>query len=55
MCIDSDMVLILGEPAGEMWFTDNGRDNMKPDFTDIPPDELNHAPHAGKFDDHHTC
>jgi len=32
--------------TGEMWFTDNGRDNMKPDFTDIPPDELNHAPHA---------
>jgi glucose/arabinose dehydrogenase len=28
----------------EMWFTDNGRDNMG---DDIPPDELNYAPRAG--------
>ena len=28
----------------EMWFTDNGRDNLG---DDIPPDELNHAPRAG--------
>jgi glucose/arabinose dehydrogenase len=28
----------------EMWFTDNGRDNMG---DDIPPDELNDAPRAG--------
>lgn len=28
----------------EMWFTDNGRDNLG---DDIPSDELNHAPHKG--------
>jgi glucose/arabinose dehydrogenase len=28
----------------EMWFTDNGRDHLG---DDLPPDELNHAPHAG--------
>ena len=28
----------------EMWFTDNGRDNMG---DDVPPDELNYAPRAG--------
>jgi glucose/arabinose dehydrogenase len=28
----------------QMWFTDNGRDNMG---DDIPPDELNYAPRAG--------
>ena len=28
----------------EMWFTDNGRDQMG---DDVPPDELNHAPKAG--------
>ena len=28
----------------ELWFTDNGRDLLG---DDIPPDELNHAPHAG--------
>lgn len=28
----------------EMWFTENGRDNMG---DDIPPDELNYAPRAG--------
>jgi len=28
----------------ELWFTDNGRDLMG---DNIPPDELNHAPHAG--------
>jgi len=28
----------------EMWFTDNGRDNLG---DDAPPDELNHAPRAG--------
>lgn len=28
----------------EMWFTDNGRDQLG---DDIPPDELNHAPKAG--------
>jgi len=28
----------------EMWFTDNGRDMLG---DDLPPDELNHAPHAG--------
>jgi glucose/arabinose dehydrogenase len=28
----------------ELWFTDNGRDNLG---NDVPPDELNHAPKAG--------
>lgn len=28
----------------EMWFTDNGRDNLG---DDVPPDELNYAPRAG--------
>lgn len=28
----------------ELWFTDNGRDNLG---DDLPPDELNHAPRAG--------
>jgi glucose/arabinose dehydrogenase len=28
----------------EMWFTENGRDNMG---DDVPPDELNYAPRAG--------
>ncbi len=28
----------------EMWFTDNGRDNLG---DDLPPDELNHAPEPG--------
>jgi glucose/arabinose dehydrogenase len=28
----------------ELWFTDNGRDMMG---DDVPPDELDHAPHAG--------
>ena len=28
----------------ELWFTDNGRDEMG---DDVPPDELNHAPKAG--------
>ena len=28
----------------ELWFTDNGRDGMG---DNIPPDELDHAPHAG--------
>lgn len=28
----------------ELWFTDNGRDQMG---DDVPPDELNHAPRAG--------
>lgn len=30
--------------TGEMWFTDNGRDNLGDDY---PPDELNHAPQSG--------
>lgn len=30
--------------TGELWFTDNGRDQMG---DDVPPDELNHAPEAG--------
>ena len=29
--------------TGELWFTDNGRDQMG---DDLPPDELNHAPEA---------
>ena len=28
----------------ELWFTDNGRDNLG---NDVPPDELDHAPRAG--------
>jgi glucose/arabinose dehydrogenase len=28
----------------ELWFTDNGRDQLG---DDVPPDELNHAPHKG--------
>ena len=28
----------------ELWFTDNGRDTLG---DDVPPDTLNHAPHAG--------
>ncbi len=31
--------------TGELWFTDNGRDWLGDDF---PPDELNHAPIAGR-------
>jgi glucose/arabinose dehydrogenase len=34
----------------DLWFTDNGRDNLVVDARgsdDIPPDELNHAPRAG--------
>lgn len=30
--------------TGDLWFTDNGRDNLG---DDIPPCELNHAPQAG--------
>jgi glucose/arabinose dehydrogenase len=30
--------------TGELWFTDNGRDNLG---DDLPPDELNRAPGAG--------
>jgi glucose/arabinose dehydrogenase len=30
--------------TGELWFTDNGRDQMG---DDMPPDELNHAPEPG--------
>lgn len=30
--------------TGELWFTDNGRDRLG---DDVPPDELNRAPHAG--------
>jgi glucose/arabinose dehydrogenase len=30
--------------SAELWFTDNGRDQMG---DDLPPDELNHAPEAG--------
>ena len=30
--------------SDELWFTDNGRDNLG---DDSPPDELNHAPEAG--------
>jgi glucose/arabinose dehydrogenase len=30
--------------TNELWFTDNGRDMMG---DDVPPDELNHAPHSG--------
>lgn len=30
--------------TGELWFTDNGRDNMG---DNMPPDELNHAPKSG--------
>ena len=30
--------------TGELWFTDNGRDNLG---DNIPPDELNHAPRGG--------
>lgn len=30
--------------TGDLWFTDNGRDNLG---DDVPPEELNHAPHMG--------
>ncbi|HEX3001555.1 MAG TPA: PQQ-dependent sugar dehydrogenase, partial [Methanoregula sp.] len=30
--------------TGDLWFTDNGRDNLG---DDLPPDELNHAASAG--------
>ncbi len=30
--------------TGELWFTDNGRDRLG---DDVPPDELNRAPHGG--------
>ncbi|TMG79690.1 MAG: sorbosone dehydrogenase family protein [Betaproteobacteria bacterium] len=52
----------------ELWFTDNGADNMG---NDVPPDELDHAPRAGmnfgfpychggdmpdpRYGDHHPC
>ena len=54
--------------TGDLWFTDNGRDNLG---DNKPPDELNHATHAGedfgfpychagtipdpKFGDRHAC
>jgi glucose/arabinose dehydrogenase len=54
--------------TGDLWFTDNGRDMLG---DDIPPGELNHAPHAGlhfgfpychggdipdpEFGDKHSC
>jgi glucose/arabinose dehydrogenase len=28
-------------PNGDLWFTDNGRDQWDPDHSDRPPDELN--------------
>lgn len=36
--------------TGDLWFTDNGRDNISPDVAvtdDLPSCELNHAPEAG--------
>ncbi len=36
--------------TGDLWFTDNGRDNISPDVTitdNLPPCELNRAPEAG--------
>ncbi|MDX1547283.1 MAG: PQQ-dependent sugar dehydrogenase, partial [Rhodothermales bacterium] len=36
--------------TGDLWFTDNGRDNISPDpavTDDLPSCELNHAPEAG--------
>ncbi len=36
--------------TGDLWFTDNGRDNISPDVTitdNLPPGELNRAPEAG--------
>jgi glucose/arabinose dehydrogenase len=30
--------------TGDLWFTDNGRDDLA---NDLPPDELDHAPHIG--------
>jgi len=44
--------------TGEMWFTDNGRDNLKignQGSDDIPPDELNRAPRAGMNFGHPFC
>jgi glucose/arabinose dehydrogenase len=44
--------------TGEMWFTDNGRDNLVIDASgsdDIPPDELNRAPRAGLNFGHPFC
>jgi len=44
--------------TGEMWFTDNGRDNLVIDARgsdDVPPDELNRAPRAGLNFGHPFC
>jgi glucose/arabinose dehydrogenase len=44
--------------TGEMWLTDNGRDNLKignQGSDDIPPDELNRAPRAGMNFGHPFC
>jgi len=39
-------------PAGELWFTDNGRDMLG---NDVPSDELNHAPAQGLDFGFPTC
>lgn len=39
-------------PAGELWFTDNGRDMLG---NDVPSDELNHAPVQGLDFGFPTC
>ena len=44
--------------TGELWFTDNGRDNLKignEGSDDIPPDELNRAPRSGLNFGHPFC
>jgi glucose/arabinose dehydrogenase len=33
--------------TSELWFTDNGRDNLTDNFDEIPNDELNHAARKG--------
>ena len=44
--------------TGELWFTDNGRDNLvinTQGSDDIPPDELNRAPQSGLNFGHPFC
>jgi glucose/arabinose dehydrogenase len=40
-------------PNGDLWFTDNGRDQWDPDHSDRPPDELNVVRHNDTTDHHY--
>ena len=40
--------------TGDMWFTDNGRDNLL-NHTNMPDDELNHVSYKGEFFGYPYC